>query len=340
MPDIFISYASEDHPRTRALAEALASHGWSVWWDRKIPLGKSFDDVIEQALRDSKCVIVLWSAVSVVSDWVRNEASEGKRRGILVPVFLDEVDAPLAFRLLNGANLSDWQPGTTQSEFDKLIESVKALLEQPQGAMLSKTLQEARRRSSQFRGGHLTRFQWSHFAIGRVAALTIRVAVVVYFLKGRQPEQRPLLNAPVATQTPTKATSSPESQGSELERAINGLSETLGYTTASGPLLKGFHVTDLGIQITYVSREQSASTMGPLPTGAVVMEVESGRPAAKAGLEAGDVIIAIDSKKIETEDDLRQAIRKIGTGKTPFSLQRGNEIKTVTVYCPNCENTS
>lgn len=107
MADIFISYASEDLEKARGLAEALGAHGWSVWWDRKIPLGQSFDAVIEKALGETKCLIVLWSAQSVESRWVKNEASEGEARGILVPVFIEAVRAPLAFRLLNGANLQD-----------------------------------------------------------------------------------------------------------------------------------------------------------------------------------------------------------------------------------------
>src|SRR5918992_6179154 len=132
MSDIFISYASEDRRKARELAEALGERGWSVWWDRKIPLGKSFDEVIEKALAESKCVIVLWSAVSAASEWVRNEASEAKRRDILVPVFLEAIDAPLAFRLLNGANLTDWQSGTAHPEFDKLTERVGQLLHNPE----------------------------------------------------------------------------------------------------------------------------------------------------------------------------------------------------------------
>jgi hypothetical protein len=47
--------------------------------------------VIEVAIAAARCVIVLWSQAFVVSDWVRSEASEGKRRGILVPVSGDRL---------------------------------------------------------------------------------------------------------------------------------------------------------------------------------------------------------------------------------------------------------
>ena len=46
MNDIFISYARHDRKRVEPLAQALAAQGWSVWWDRDIPSGKSFDEFI------------------------------------------------------------------------------------------------------------------------------------------------------------------------------------------------------------------------------------------------------------------------------------------------------
>ena len=53
MANIFISYASEDRNKAEELAQALGTRGLSVWWDRKIPLGKSFDEVIEKALGEA-----------------------------------------------------------------------------------------------------------------------------------------------------------------------------------------------------------------------------------------------------------------------------------------------
>ena len=89
MSDIFLSFASADHERVRLLVHALERHGWSVWWDRTIPPGKTFDQVIEAALEVARCVVVVWSRASVISDWVRVEADEGRQRDILVPVLID-----------------------------------------------------------------------------------------------------------------------------------------------------------------------------------------------------------------------------------------------------------
>ena len=92
MADIFISYASEDRDRIMPVVRSLEAHGWSVWWDRIIPPGKTFARVIEEALGAARCLIVLWTHASVRSDWVANEAAEGARRRILIPALLDGVE--------------------------------------------------------------------------------------------------------------------------------------------------------------------------------------------------------------------------------------------------------
>jgi len=133
MADLFISYARGDRARAKLLAEALAREGWSVWWDRNIPPGKSFDKVIEEALDSAKCVIVLWSNESVSSDWVKAEAAEGARHGILVPVLLERVKPPLEFRRLQAADLSDWhlsdqQTASSHPEFAGFLKAITQTL--------------------------------------------------------------------------------------------------------------------------------------------------------------------------------------------------------------------
>ncbi|MGH7216734.1 MAG: toll/interleukin-1 receptor domain-containing protein [Nitrospiraceae bacterium] len=133
MADIFISYASVDRARAQILAEALPRQGRSVWWDRNIPPGKTFSQVIKEELDAAKCVIVVWSKASVASEWVEIEAAEAKQRGILVPALIDDVAKaiPLEFRRLQAARLVDWQGESTHPEFHKLVEAVATVLGQP-----------------------------------------------------------------------------------------------------------------------------------------------------------------------------------------------------------------
>ncbi len=131
MSDIFLSYKSEDRTRAKIIAKALELHGYSVWWDRIIPPGKTFDQVIEEELDVANCVIVLWSKRSGKSDWVKNEAREGTRRGILIPVLIDDVKIPFEFKHIQAANLIDWQGTLPNPEFDLLLKSVGELSGKP-----------------------------------------------------------------------------------------------------------------------------------------------------------------------------------------------------------------
>lgn len=131
MADIFISYAAADRERARALAQALGGRGWSVWWDRDIPFGEPFDRVIERELAGARAVIVLWSKVSVDSDWVRNEARRGLKRDALIPVQIDAVDLPLEFSNVQTADLVGWRSGEAGPAFDKLVERLGEVVGRP-----------------------------------------------------------------------------------------------------------------------------------------------------------------------------------------------------------------
>jgi len=127
MVDIFISYAKEDLGRVRPLATALAEHGWSIWWDRNIPAGKTWREVIEEVLESARSVIVLWSKSSVKSRWVQEEAERGFERKRLIPVFIDDIILPLGFRSIQAVDLSNWTPEQSSPGFEKLIVDISAI---------------------------------------------------------------------------------------------------------------------------------------------------------------------------------------------------------------------
>jgi len=128
MSDIFISYASEDRSRAQMLSQNLERRGWSVFWDRTIPFGKTWRETIERELVNARCVIVLWSKTSIESGWVQEEADDAKRRGVLVPILIEKVQPPMGFRSIQAADLVGWSAAGPAPVFDRLLADIAALI--------------------------------------------------------------------------------------------------------------------------------------------------------------------------------------------------------------------
>jgi len=131
MADVFVSYATDDRQRVRSIVEAIERAGFSVWWDRRIGLGRSFDREIERELDRAGCVLVVWSVDSVGSDWVKSEAQEGLDRNVLVPLLIDDVKPPLAFRRIQTASLSS---NFTAEEFEPVLAELDECLRRTRAA--------------------------------------------------------------------------------------------------------------------------------------------------------------------------------------------------------------
>ena len=88
----------------------------------------------------------------------------------------------------------------------------------------------------------------------------------------------------------------------------------------------------IGVSISTVTRDLSESLGLSKAEGAVVNNVEEGSPAAKAGLEAGDVILKIDGRTVEGNGDLSRTIRAMKPGtKSNLTVWRGGKMRDVTV---------
>jgi hypothetical protein len=133
MPDVFISYKKEDVARVEPIARGLAQAGYEVWWDHRIPPGRSYRDIIGAALAEAKCVLVIWSNLSANAQWVLDEADEGKRRNVLLPVLIDPVDIPYGFRQIEAARLIGWTGDAKETEWLQLLDSVAHFVARPPG---------------------------------------------------------------------------------------------------------------------------------------------------------------------------------------------------------------
>jgi len=108
-------------------AQLLAQRGHSVFWDRRIALGTTWDETIEQKLKQARCVIVLWSKHSTSSKWVKSEAGEAAERSVLLPVLIAQTNIPLRFKSLQTANLINWDGNEEDPELQSVFEAVKHL---------------------------------------------------------------------------------------------------------------------------------------------------------------------------------------------------------------------
>jgi hypothetical protein len=127
-PDIFLSYARTDRATARIFAECFAHEGFNVWWDAALHSGETFDEVIEQNLRDAKAVVVLWSPRSVGSRWVRAEATLADRRQKLVPAIIEPCDRPIVFELTHAADLTEWSGDTSDPRWRNFMHDLRRLV--------------------------------------------------------------------------------------------------------------------------------------------------------------------------------------------------------------------
>lgn len=125
MADIFLSYSNKDERYVQPLVGQLEEAGWSIFWDRKILPGISWRDRIGEELERCRCVVVLWSAHSVKSNWVIEEADEARARGILVPARVGSTIPPLGFRQIQCVDLIDADGRVLSHQLSSLLDAIR-----------------------------------------------------------------------------------------------------------------------------------------------------------------------------------------------------------------------
>lgn len=158
----FVSYSRDDRPAALPIIAALEAEGFEVWWDGLLEGGDAFAHATETALETADAVVVLWSAISIQSHWVRDEATRGRDRGCMVPVTLDGTMPPLGFRQIQVVDLAGWKGTAADAKFAVLAKAIRATATAPRnqlrftGAAASAPVTTRRRALMLAGGGALT----------------------------------------------------------------------------------------------------------------------------------------------------------------------------------------
>ena len=127
MAKVFLSYAREDAPAAKELAECIGRAGHQVWWDRQIQGGSRFASEIDRELKQAQAVVVLWSGSSIESAWVQDEAAEGRDSGRLVPVTIGGCRPPLGFRQFHTVDLGEWRGDSEPNAAGDVLDAIEKI---------------------------------------------------------------------------------------------------------------------------------------------------------------------------------------------------------------------
>jgi TIR domain len=112
--DVFVSYSAHDAALASWLASELRSRGYSVWLDRdEILVGHSILDEVYRGIRESEFLIVMLTANSLRSRWVREELNAARLRElehdrvVVLPVKCEPgIEIPEVLRTKRWADIS------------------------------------------------------------------------------------------------------------------------------------------------------------------------------------------------------------------------------------------
>jgi serine protease Do len=117
-------------------------------------------------------------------------------------------------------------------------------------------------------------------------------------------------------------------QGIGFAIPINMARQVMDQLIKTGKVVRGY----LGTQIQPVTPELARAFKLKSPRGAVLTRIEPGTPAAKAGLQPGDVVLSVNGDEIVDDNALRLRISQMAPGSTAkLGIQRADGPHEITV---------
>lgn len=117
LPSVFISYSRRDIDFVNKLVADLRRQRATVWFDKRLRVGKDWQVQLEQAIKQSDAFVLVMSPDSLASEWVQWEIEKAREHG--KPIFplwhreCDDVPSELA-RLQRIDLIKDYQAGVLE----------------------------------------------------------------------------------------------------------------------------------------------------------------------------------------------------------------------------------
>ena len=124
--DVFISYSSQDMEAAQAICHVLEQNEIRCWMaPRNIPPGSDYGDVIDDAIKSCKAVVVLFSETAATSQWVKGELNIAfEEQKTIIPFRLDKTPLKGQNRvMLNKTHWIDAYPDY-KTKFNDLVAAV------------------------------------------------------------------------------------------------------------------------------------------------------------------------------------------------------------------------
>lgn len=102
-------------------------------------------------------------------------------------------------------------------------------------------------------------------------------------------------------------------------------------------VLLGDGGTWLGVRLSDVTAEKARELKLPAEDGAVVIEIEPGSPAAKAGLEKNDLILQFAAERVHSVAQLQRLVRETPPDRTvALQVSRAGQTRTLSAKLEGC----
>lgn len=124
--DVFISYSSQNMEAAQAICHVLEQNEIRCWMaPRNIPPGSDYGDVIDEAIKACKAVVVLFSETAATSPWVKGELNIAfEEQKTIIPFRLDKTPLKGQNRvMLNKTHWIDAYPDY-KTKFNDLVTAV------------------------------------------------------------------------------------------------------------------------------------------------------------------------------------------------------------------------